>query len=150
MPSQVTFAPAAAYTLDALGDIFTRSFENYFYPRTTTAATLSARVRIEQIDLYRSLVMQVGDDLAGIALLGLRGDRAWCGGFGVMLPFRGRGLAHALATAMLEQARQAGARGCGLEVLTRNQRALNTYARAGFQPLRDLQVLEWHRPQAPV
>jgi len=108
MHSQVTFAPATAYTLDALGDIFTRSFENYFYPGTTTAVTLSARVRIEQIDLYRSLVMQVDDDLAGIALLGLRGDRAWCGGFGVMLPFRGRGLAHALATAMLEQARQQG------------------------------------------
>ena len=133
MPIQVTFAPATAYTLDALGDIFTRSFENYFYPGTTTAAILSARVRTEQIDLHRSLVMRVGDDLAGIALLGLRGDRAWCGGFGVMLPFRGRGLAHELAVAMLDQARQAGARGCGLEVLTRNQRAINTYARAGFQ-----------------
>ena len=33
MHIQVTFAPATAYTLDALGDIFTRSFENYFYRR---------------------------------------------------------------------------------------------------------------------
>jgi hypothetical protein len=48
---------------------------------------------------------------------------------------------------MLDQARQAGARGCGLEVLTRNQPAISTYMRAGFQPLRDLQVLEWRRPQ---
>jgi GNAT superfamily N-acetyltransferase len=150
MPSQVTFAPAASYTLDALGDIFTRSFEDYFYPGTTTAAILSARMRTEQIDLQRSLVMRVGNDLAGIALLGLRGDRAWCGGFGVLLPFRGRGLAHELVAAMLDQARQASARGCGLEVLTRNQRAIKTYARAGFQPQRDLQVLEWHQPQAPV
>src|SRR5262245_39558349 len=78
MPSQVTFAPAAAYTLDTLGDIFTRSFENYFYPGTTTAAILAARVRTEQIDLQRSLVMRVSDDLAGIVLLALRGDRAWC------------------------------------------------------------------------
>jgi len=150
MSTQVTFASATAYSLDALGDIFTQSFEGYFYPGTTTAATLSARVRTEQIDLHRSLVLRVGDDVAGIVLLGLRGDRAWCGGFGVMLPFRGRGLAHTLATAMLEQARQAGARGCGLEVLTRNQRAIRTYMRAGFQPLRDLQVLEWRQPQAPV
>jgi GNAT superfamily N-acetyltransferase len=150
MTTHVTFTPATAYTLDALGDIFTRSFEDYFYPGTTTAAALSARVRTEQIDLHHSLVMRVGDDPAGIVLLGLRGDCAWCGGFGVMLPFRGRGLAHELATAMLEQARQAGARGCGLEVLTRNQRAIKTYARAGFQPLRDLQVLEWRRPQSSV
>jgi RimJ/RimL family protein N-acetyltransferase len=150
MPTQITFAPAAAYTLDALGDIFTRSFEEYFYPGTTTAAILSARVRTEQIDLQRSLVMRMGDDLAGIALLGLRSDRAWCGGFGVMLPFRGRGLAYELAKAMLDQARQSGARSCSLEVLIRNQRAIKTYLRAGFQPLRDLQVLEWHRPEASV
>jgi GNAT superfamily N-acetyltransferase len=147
MALAVTFAPAASYTLDALGDIFTRSFENYFYPGTTTTAILSARVRTEQIDLHRSLVMRVGEDPVGIALLGLRGDRAWCGGFGVTLAFRGRGLAHELVTAMLDQARQAGARGCGLEVLTRNQRAINTYTRAGFQRARDLLVLEWRHPQ---
>jgi GNAT superfamily N-acetyltransferase len=147
MPETPNFLPASAFSLDALGDIFTRSFENYFYPGTTTAATLSARVRTEQIDLHRSLVMRVGDNLAGIALLGLRGQRAWCGGFGVMLPCRGRGLSHQLALAMLGQAREAGARGCGLEVLTRNQRAINTYARAGFRSLRDLLVLEWRRPQ---
>jgi GNAT superfamily N-acetyltransferase len=150
MTIQVTFASAATYTLDALGDIFTRSFEDYFYPGTTTAAILAARVRTEQIDLQRSLVMRVGADTGGIALLGLRGDRAWCGGFGVILPLRGRGLAHELAAAMLEQARQAGARGCGLEVLTRNQRAIKTYTRAGFHALRDLQVLEWNHPHPPA
>jgi GNAT superfamily N-acetyltransferase len=150
MALAVTFAPAASYTLDALGDIFTRSFENYFYPGTTTTAILSARVRTEQIDLHRSLVMRLGDQVAGIALLGLRGDRAWCGGFGVILPLRGRGLAHALATAMLDQARQAGARSCGLEVLTRNQPAIKTYARAGFQQRRDLHVLEWRRPPPEI
>jgi GNAT superfamily N-acetyltransferase len=147
MTKQVTFVSASSYSLDALGDIFTRSFENYFYPGTTTAAILSGRVRTEQIDLQRSLVMEVGGDQAGIALLGLRGDRAWCGGFGVMLPFRGRGLAHKLAAAMLDQARQAGVYGCGLEVLTRNQAAISTYLRAGFKLVRDLLILEWRRPQ---
>ena len=149
MPETPAFMPASAFSLEALGDIFTRSFENYFYPGAMTAAQLAARVRTEQLDLHRSLVMRLGDDVAGIALLGLRGDRAWCGGFGVVLPLRGRGLAAGLAAAMLDQARQAGARGCGLEVLTRNQPAIKTYQRAGFQPVRDLQVLEWRRPQEP-
>jgi RimJ/RimL family protein N-acetyltransferase len=149
MPETPAFMPASAFSLEALGDIFTRSFENYFYPGTMTAALLAARVRTEQLDLHRSLVMRLGDDVAGIALLGLRGDRAWCGGFGVVLPLRGRGLAAGLAAAMLDQARQAGARGCSLEVLTRNQPAINVYQRAGFRPVRDLQVLEWRRSQEP-
>jgi GNAT superfamily N-acetyltransferase len=147
MSDQLSFAPASSFSLEALGDIFTRSFENYFYPGTTSAAVLAARTRAEQIDLHRSLVLRVGEAPAGIALLALRGDRAWCAGFGVMLPLRGRGLAHPLAAAMLDQARQAGARVCELEVLTRNQPALKTYLRAGFQLLRDLQIFEWRRPE---
>ena len=146
MSEQLSFAAGSSFSLDALAHIFTRSFEAYFYPGKTTAAVLAARVRTEQIDLHRSLVLQLADAPAGIALLGLRGDRAWCGGFGVMLPFRGRGLAHHLAAAMLEQARQAGARACMLEVLTRNDRALKTYLRAGFQARRDLQIFDWRRP----
>lgn len=147
MIEDLSFVPASSYSLEALGDIFTRSFENYFYPGTTTAAVLAARTRVEQLDLHRSLVLRVGEAPAGIALLALRGDRAWCGGFGVMLPLRGRGLAHSLAAAMLDQARQAGARVCELEVLTRNQPALKTYLRAGFQARRDLQIFEWRRPE---
>src|SRR5689334_21906148 len=147
MQVEPQFVPASSYTLDALAEVFTRSFEAYFYPGTTTAATLAARARIENLDLHHSLVMRIGDEPAGIALLGLRGDRAWCGGFGVMLPFRGRGLAHQLAAAMIEQAREARARQLGLEVLTRNERAIKAYKRAGFQQRRDLLIFEWRRPE---
>jgi GNAT superfamily N-acetyltransferase len=146
MADQPHFLPASSFTLDALAAIFTRSFEEYFYPGTTTAEILAQRIRIEQIDLYRSLVMLLGEEPAGQALLARRGDRAWCGGFGVMLPLRGRGLSHQLATAMLAQARQAGARRFSLEVLTRNERAIKTYMRLGLRTRRDLQILEW-RPE---
>jgi RimJ/RimL family protein N-acetyltransferase len=147
MQVEPKFVPASSYTIDALAEIFTRSFEAYFYPGTATVAILAARARIESLDLHHSLVMRSGDAPVGIALLGLRGDRAWCGGFGVVLPFRGRGLAHQLAMAMIAQAREARARQLGLEVLTRNERALKAYKRAGFQQQRDLQILEWRRPE---
>jgi ribosomal protein S18 acetylase RimI-like enzyme len=141
------FRPASSFTLDSLADIFTRSFEEYFYPGVTTAEVLARRVRSENLDLLRSLVMLLGDEPAGQAMLGLRGSRAWCGGFGVMLPFRGRGLAQPLAAAMLDQARQAGARSFGLEVLTRNERAIKTYTGIGLRTQRDLLILEWRKPE---
>lgn len=150
MQAEVTFAPASSLSLDALGDIFTRSFEGYFYPGTTTAAVLAARARIESLDLHHSLVMLAGGEPAGVALLGLRGDRAWCGGFGVTPPFRGRGLAHRLAAALLDRAREARARRLTLEVLTRNAPAIKAYARAGLAIARDLRIMEWRGPDAPA
>lgn len=148
MDQPIDFRPAAAFSLDSLGEIFTRSFEGYFYAATVTGAMLAGRVRAEQIDLARSLVLEVGGAPAGIALVALRAERAWCGGFGVAAALRGRGLAHQLAAAMLEQGRQAGAREFSLEVLIRNAPALRTYERAGMRARRDLRVLEWHRDSA--
>jgi GNAT superfamily N-acetyltransferase len=144
------FLPASAFTLDALAGIFTRSFEQYFYPGTTSAEILAQRIRVEQIDLRRSLVMLIGEEPAGQALLARRGDHVWCGGFGVLLSRRGRGLSHQLAAAMLEQARQTGARHFSLEVLTRNERAIKTYTRLGLRTRRDLQILEWRRPDGDL
>jgi RimJ/RimL family protein N-acetyltransferase len=147
MTDRPRFQPASSFALDALADIFTRSFEQYFYPGTTTAEILAQRVRVEQIDLHRSLVMLVGDEPAGLALVARRADRAWCGGFGVVLSLRGRGLSHQLAAAMLEQARQTEARRFSLEVLTRNERAIKTYLHLGMRIQRDLQILDWRRTE---
>jgi RimJ/RimL family protein N-acetyltransferase len=148
MNQDLQFVPASAFSLDALAEIFTRSFEGYFYPATVTAALLSQRMRAENLDLARSLVLMSGGEAQGIALLGLRAERAWCGGFGVASAARGRGYSHRLAAAMIEQARQAGARELSLEVLTRNAPAIKTDLRAGMQVRRDLRVLEWKRGEA--
>ena len=44
---------------------------------------------------------------------------------------------------MVLWAREAGARRMGLGVIKENTRAVSTYQRAGFQPLRELVSLEW-------
>jgi GNAT superfamily N-acetyltransferase len=140
---QSAFAPASNYSLVELANIFTRSFAEYFYPGTTTPEVLSRRVREEQIDLRASQVLLVNDAPAGIALIARRGERAWCAGFGVMLEQRGRGYAYALAEAMLQAARDAGATHFSLEVLTRNDRARHVYERVGLQITRRLLILTW-------
>jgi GNAT superfamily N-acetyltransferase len=149
----ISFAPASNYSLIELANTFTRSFAEYFYPGTTTPETLSRRVREEQIDLRASQVLLVDNAPAGIALIARRGARAWCAGFGVMLEHRGRGYAHLLAAAMLDVARETGVTRFSLEVLTRNERALRVYERAGLRITRRLLILTWRpgndEPPAP-
>jgi RimJ/RimL family protein N-acetyltransferase len=143
MSDAVTYTPAASLSLEALADLFTRSFEAYFYPGVTTAAVLARRIAAEDIDLLRSLVLRVGGEAAGVALLCRRGQRAWCGGFGVTMPYRGRGLAHGLAAEMIRQARAGGAQTLTLEALVRNTAALRVYQAAGMSIARRLLVLAW-------
>jgi ribosomal protein S18 acetylase RimI-like enzyme len=149
----INFAPASNYSLIELANIFTRSFAEYFYPGTTTPETLSRRVREEQIDLRASQVLLVDNAPAGIALIARRGARAWCTGFGVMLEHRGHGYAHLLAAAMLDAARNTAVAHFSLEVLTRNERALRVYERAGLRITRRLLILTWrpgeNEPPAP-
>jgi RimJ/RimL family protein N-acetyltransferase len=141
--STVAFTPAAGLALDALADLFTRSFADYFYPGITSTQTLARRVASENIDLLRSVVLRVDGEPAGVALLARRGERTWCAGFGVTLPHRGKGHAHALAQALIEEARESDAARFSLEVLTRNQRALRVYERAGLRIVRRLLILSW-------
>lgn len=146
MAESYQFAPAAAFSLDALASLFTRAFDGYRYTMHVTPAMLAHRVCAENIELQRSLVLQLDGAPAGIAVVGLRGAQAWCGGFGIVAAARGRGLAGPLAQAMIEQARAAGARRLSLEVLAGNQPALATYLRAGMHVERDLLLLRWSPP----
>src|ERR1051325_8788054 len=65
MTDQPRFLPASSFTLDALADIFTGSFAEYFYPGVTPVEVLARRVRSENLDLRHSLVMLLGDEPAG-------------------------------------------------------------------------------------
>jgi GNAT superfamily N-acetyltransferase len=140
---EITFMSAAGLSLEALADLFTRSFEGYYYPGTTTVEVMSRNVRTESIDLSASSVLLADGEPAGIALLALRGERTWCAGFGVVAARRGLGLAHALAAEMVARARSAGARLLTLEALTRNDRAIRTYQRAGLTITRRLLIMSW-------
>lgn len=145
---EICVTSAAGLSLEALADLFTRSFEGYFYPGITSAHTLARRIATEQIDLLRSLVLRVDGEPAGVALLARRGERLWCGGFGITVTQRGQGLAHRLAEAMVAEAREAGGDCLTLEVLTRNSAALKVYEQAGLQIRRRLLIVAWRPDDA--
>jgi RimJ/RimL family protein N-acetyltransferase len=138
--------PAAELDLTALADLYTRAFADYVYPVIVTPAELARRIPAERIDLDRSPIAYVDQTPAGLALLCLEGDQACCGGFGITTPFRGRGMARPLTTALVEVARDAGACRLRLIVLVENEPAVRAYLRAGLRIRRRLETWTWRRP----
>jgi ribosomal protein S18 acetylase RimI-like enzyme len=137
------FARALAYDFGALADMFTSAFTGYFFPMSMTAEAMAAHWRLNHIDGARSLVMLDAEGaFVGISLIGARGTRGWCGGFGVAPAYRGRGAGKRLAREMVETARASGLSSLQLEVLTQNDAARAIYEAAGLRVRRRLQTVE--------
>jgi ribosomal protein S18 acetylase RimI-like enzyme len=143
--SFIRYGPASALSLDSVADLYTRTFADYYYAAHITADLMVMFQRVEQINLDFSPVQYVDDAAVGLATVGLRGTRACCKGFGVVVPFRGRGLAEPLSMEVIRQARLAGARTLQLGVLKHNERAVRTYLSTGYRVTRELLSFEWTR-----
>ena len=151
MPHPVLhFTPASTLSLESVAVLYTRTFADYFYNAFITAAHMQIFVRVEQIDLTRSPVLYAGSQPVGLATVGVRGERSYCKGFGIVVPFRGRGLAALLCGEVIRQARLAGARTLQLGVLKQNERAVRTYLSAGLHVWRELQSFEWDDRSDPI
>jgi ribosomal protein S18 acetylase RimI-like enzyme len=144
------FISASALSLESVADLYTRTFADYFYNAFITAAHMQMFVQVEQLDLTRSPVLYIGDEPVGLATVGLRGERAYCKGFGIVAPFRGRGLAAPLCEEVIRQTRLAGARTLQLGVMQQNERAVKTYLHAGLHVWRELHTFEWERGLDPI
>jgi N-acetylglutamate synthase-like GNAT family acetyltransferase len=76
----------------------------------------------------------------GLANLGIRGERGWIGGIGVVPAARRRGVAERLMRALLDEARERGIRAVTLEVLEENDPAYRLYEKLGFEVTRQVEV----------
>ncbi len=136
-------APAAQVSADRRAAVMNASYADYYVPIQVTPEQLAAMDDFYDVDLSRSVVALVAGKPAGMALLGFREGRAWIGGVGVAPAWRRRGLARAMMTYLIAEARGAAARQITLEVITQNQRAGSLYASLGFRERREL--LTWRR-----
>jgi ribosomal protein S18 acetylase RimI-like enzyme len=125
-----------------LADTTNQCFAGYFVPVNYSGPDYARFCRAYSIDLAQGLLARHWDGrLAGLTMLGLRGDRGWCGGFGIVPEFRGKGLANWLAGKLVERGRELALSTLQLEVMVQNERAIQTYLRAGFQLTRELVIL---------
>lgn len=145
------FSNALGYTLEQLNEMHNASFQGYFVPIMMTPEITADFWRTNQIDALRSVVMHdEAGAFVGMARMGTRGKRGWCGGFGIVPEFRSRGASTLLAEQMVRVARETGLDTLQLEVLTQNVRAIKLYERVGFTTTRRLLGLEIATSALPV
>jgi RimJ/RimL family protein N-acetyltransferase len=92
------------------------------------------------VDLGVSRVALLDGDPVGICTAAIRGDQAWIGGLGVVVPHRKEGIGVVLMRRVLDELRARGVRDLWLEVLVQNEPAVRLYERLGFEHVRELEV----------
>lgn len=106
-------------------------------PEVETADSYAEFCRACNIDLAHSLSARTeSGQVVGLAMLGIRGERGWCGDFGVVPEWRGKGIGQRLMTAFVQGARSLGLRSLLLDVRQENTPAIKIYEQAGFRTRR--------------
>ncbi len=100
--------PSAELTRRELAELFTAAYEDYYVPFEVDEARLAHMVDAFDLALDRSLVAWDGDTPVGLANLGLRGQRTWLGGVGVVKNIGGAGSVSSSAGPILDRAREPG------------------------------------------
>lgn len=132
----MTIVPADTFDLAALAALFTAGYEGYYVPLHVDEQALTFMVGAWDIDLSRSRVALRGEDRVGVAMLGVRGERGWIGGLGVVPGARRSGVGRALMEALLAEAPA----DVSLEVIEQNEPAIRLYESLGFERTRILEV----------
>jgi ribosomal protein S18 acetylase RimI-like enzyme len=146
--SPARFVPAGPLGLESLATLFNRGYEGYFVPIRLEPEAFAFHAAAWDLDLRAARIAYEGPEPVAFALLGVRGDRGWIGGMGVVPSHRGRGLGRLAMEAALAEARARGLRRVDLEVIEQNTWAARIYEALGFRDTRMLDV--WARPDGTV
>ena len=147
--SPTLLTPATDLALPELADLFNRAYEGYEVPLHVDAGAVEFMFEAFDLSPERSRIAWRDERAIGLAMLAVRGTRAWVGGMGVAAEARRAGVGEQLMRALLDSAREAGVKRVQLEVLEPNARARALYEKLGFRAFRRLEVWQWDSPAAP-
>jgi ribosomal protein S18 acetylase RimI-like enzyme len=145
--SSIQLVPASYFSIDQLVAAYNQTRVDYLVPMPMNAARLAEYVRMYDVDLDRSWVAVDGDQILGLAMLGVRPDRTWITRLGVLPVKRRRGTGEALMRALLDASDQLGIGCTCLEVIKHNTPAHTLFLKLGFSETRELLILR--RPPGP-
>ncbi len=137
----VQLLPASQYTIEELTNAYNQTRVDYLVPMPMNAARLAAYVKTYDVDMDRSWVAMDGQEMLGLAMLGVRPGRTWVTRLGVLPVRRRRGTGEALVQALLTSTRELGRPLSILEVIKGNTPAHELFLKLGFKETRELLVL---------
>ena len=147
---QFTVQTAADLSIDELAEAMNSVYQGYVMPIQVNGDWMATHVEANDIRLDASPVWREDGRIVGMALVGVRGERSWIGGFGIVPEWRGKRLAGPLLDATLAAALATGASTIQLEVITTNAAAIYVYKRGGFVVTREVGVYQRDPHQAAV
>ena len=137
----IKLIPASHFSIDELAAIYNQTRVDYMVPMPMNTARLAEYISVYDVDLQNSLVAMQGDVMRGVAMLGVREDRAWITRLGVIPTTRRTGVGEALMLGLLEQAERLGIQFDMLEVIKNNTPAHKLFLKLGFYEVGELLVL---------
>jgi ribosomal protein S18 acetylase RimI-like enzyme len=120
---------------------------DYLVPMPMNAARLAEYIHMYDVDLDRSRVAVEGDQILGLAMLGVRPEQTWITRLGVLPIKRKRGVGETLMRALLDATDQLKITCTCLEVIKHNTPAHTLFLKLGFTETRELLILR--RPPGP-
>ncbi len=138
---KIKLISASEFTMEQLAKIYNQTRVDYIVPMPMNAARLAEYISTYDVDLEHSLVAMQGDELRGVAMLGVRDERAWITRLGVIPTTRRTGAGKALMEGLLEQAEKLNISFSMLEVIKNNTPAHTLFLKLGFYEVGELLVL---------
>lgn len=139
--------PADRYTFEQLTEAYNQTRVDYLIPMPMNVARLREYAHVYDIELASSCVATEDTIMLGLGMLGVRKGRAWITRLGVLPSGRRQGVANALMTDLITQAKKHDFDAIWLEVIEGNAPAHALFRKFGFKETRDLIVAR--RPPTP-
>jgi ribosomal protein S18 acetylase RimI-like enzyme len=145
--SSIQLVPASCFSIEQLVAAYNQTRVDYLVPMPMNAARLAEYIQIYDVVLERSQVAVEGDQILGLAMLGVRPNQTWITRLGVLPVKRRRGVGEALMRALLDTSDRLRINCTSLEVIKHNTPAHTLFLKLGFTETRELLILR--RPPGP-
>jgi ribosomal protein S18 acetylase RimI-like enzyme len=144
----VALVPASSFTFDELTQAYNQTRVDYIVPMPMNAARLREYVHNYDVDMDASAVSIEGDQILGLAMLGVRPGHTWITRLGILPVKRRRHTGQRLMEHLIARSHCMDASHILLEVIKGNVPAHRLFVKMGFRETRELLIIR--RPPRPM